>query len=481
MIRQLLAHTAAYTFANIVSRGTILVWLIVLPAFMSPADYGALGLIMTTASLVTMLVAAEVTQGLARYYPTAPQEERDGYSRTAWTFTIAMLAVAGVAALAFSPRLNQLLLGSPGYLPAFRLAIVYFALNTSFIFVQNQFRWDFRARDYTIVTLLFSVATLALSIGLAVLLPDALAGVLLGLVSGVAAGITLGAWRLRRTIGFEGDWAKLGRMLRFSVPLAVAGVALFVSTSASRYMLNGMLSLTEVGLFTWASQLAAIPALLLLGVQAAITPLVMKHHREARTPAILARSFETVVAGALCLCLAVGLFTPELVALLGYQSFAAAAPLVMILAPASLMFQLYVFCPGFAVRERTDLQLLVSVVTALAAVVLNYLLIGHMGLMGAAVGTFASSAIFFGCWFTLSGRLYPVPVRWVRLGLFALVTALCAAKSLWPVGGQGHMEVVSKLLIVATSGLTALACGLVSPGQLASIIEQLRTMRSDYG
>src|SRR5205085_147501 len=140
-------------------------------------------------------------------------------------------------------------------------------LNTSFVFVQNQFRWDFRPRDYTIVTLLFSLTTLALSIGLAAILSNALTGVLLGVVVGTAAGVATGIYRLRGTLGLEADWAKLRRMLGFSVPLAVSGAALFVSTYASRYVLNAMLSLTDVGLFTWASQLSTIPAILLLGIQ----------------------------------------------------------------------------------------------------------------------------------------------------------------------------------------------------------------------
>ena len=474
MIRQLITHTAAYTFANIVSRGTILVWLIVLPAFLSTADYGALGLIMTTAALVTMLVPLEVSQGLARYYSTAPQDERPGWSRTAWTFTTIMLTVAAAAGMFLAPWLNRLLLGQPRYLPEFRIAIVYFALNSSFVLLQNQFRWDFRARDYTLTTLLFSVTTLALSVGLAALLPDALEGVLVGLVIGAAAGVAVGTWRLRGTIGFQLDRAKLARMLRFSLPLVPAGVALFVSTYASRFILNDLLNLTDVGLFTWASQVANIPPLLLLGVQGAVTPLVMKHHADAGTPALLARSFETIVAGELCLCLAAGLLTPELIRLLGYSAFAGAGPLVMILAPAYLMLQLYVFSPGFAVAERTSLQLLVSIIAGASAIALNYLLIGRAGLPGAAFATLGSSAIFLGLWFTLSNPLYPIPVRWGRLGLLVALFAVCAGLSrILPAGAIAEALIV-KLVLIALLGGAALTLGFAHAGQFRLLLAQLR-------
>ena len=121
VIRQLIGHTAAYTFANIVSRGTILVWLIFLPAFLSTAEYGVLGLIMTTAALVNVLVPLEVTQGYARYYPTAPDREKRSYAATASTFTLAALAAPAGAAWLFAPWLNGLLLW--GAFTSFSLAV----------------------------------------------------------------------------------------------------------------------------------------------------------------------------------------------------------------------------------------------------------------------------------------------------------------------------------------------------------------------
>jgi O-antigen/teichoic acid export membrane protein len=251
--------------------------------------------------------------------------------------------------------------------------------------------------------------------------------VLVGLVLGAGSGVALGLQRLSPTLGIGIDPAKLKRMLSFSLPIVPGSVAILLSTYASRFIINDLLSLTDVGLFTWASQLAAIPALLLLGVQSALTPLVMKHHPDPQTKAIIARSFEVIVAVELLLCLGLGMFTPEFIRQLGYSRYSGAGPLVMLLAPAYLMLQLYVFAPGFAVAERTGLQLSVSIVGAISAVVLNYLFVTAAGLAGAAAATLVSSALFIGSWFVLSHRLYPVPVNWLRLGLLIAAAAACAA------------------------------------------------------
>ena len=267
MIRQLVGHSAAYTFANLASRGTIFVWLLVLPRFMSAADYGALGLIMTVVAIGAVVVPLEVSQGLARYYPTALENERRGWSKSAWTFTLLAVGLTCVASLVFAPALSRLLLGDH-YVSEFRFAAAYFALNTCFIFLQHQFRWAFRPRNYTLVTLTFAVASLLLSIGLAATLSNPLEGVLIGLLSGAAIGVAFAMISLRDVIGLGVDASKLSRMLRFSLPLMPAGIALLLSTYASRFILKDLLTLADVGLFTWASQLANIAPLLLLGVQA---------------------------------------------------------------------------------------------------------------------------------------------------------------------------------------------------------------------
>ena len=460
MIRELIGHSAAYTLSNLLARATTLVWLIVLPSFMPAADYGVLGLVITTAALVNVLVPLEVSQGLARYYATAPDGERQRWAATAWTFTLLTLISSGVMALALSPWLNRQLIGADSYLPCFRLALVYFALNTSFLFIQNLFRWQFRARAYTVATTAVAIMTLVLSVGLAVIVPNALGGVLTGLVTAMAVGIALSLFGLGGSPGIAIDRAKLRHMLQFSLPLVPASTALFVSTYVSRFIVNDLLTLTDVGLFTWASQLAIVPALSLIGVQGAITPLVMKHHAEPSTPAILARGFETTSAAALCLCVAVGLFAPQLISLLGYRTFAGAGPMVMVLAPAYLMLQLYVFAPGFAVRERTDLQLVVSLTSGVTSIVLNYVLIKAKGLEGAALATLASSLVFLASWIALSQQLYPLPVRWVRLGLFAFATVLVVIVAR-PLQQTTLAETAFKALLLGLLMLASWAAGLV--------------------
>ena len=85
---------------------------------------------------------------------------------------------------------------------------------------------------------------------------------------------------------------QLRAMLRFSAPLVPAGLAVFISLYINRFALNHFGSLEDVGHFGIGSRIAGLVALLILGIQAALTPLVYQHYREPQTPGQIARLFD---------------------------------------------------------------------------------------------------------------------------------------------------------------------------------------------
>src|SRR5687767_5466843 len=129
MLRRLLEQTIVYTVANIFARGTLVISLLVLPLFLTPEEYGVLGMVVALAALVSVTVPLEVTQGLARYYGSASASEKRAFAGTAWWLVVSLLGIAALPALVLAEPLCQLVLGDLRYLAAFRLAIAYFCLN----------------------------------------------------------------------------------------------------------------------------------------------------------------------------------------------------------------------------------------------------------------------------------------------------------------------------------------------------------------
>ncbi|MFL6861735.1 MAG: lipopolysaccharide biosynthesis protein [Allosphingosinicella sp.] len=469
MLGNLARQTAIYTVANLLARGAAVVALVVLPFFLSVAQYGALGLFLALAAILNVVLPLEVTQGLARHYGEADGVSKRLYAASAFWFTAAMVGLGAILGLVFARPLCIYLLGDAAELDAFRFAIPFFAFNSLFYFAQSQFRWEFRTVDYALVSLCFATLTLALSVAFAALMPAPLSGVMAGQALGAAASVALGAWRLRATIDAPPSRPHLARMLRFSLPLVPASVALMASLYGSRLILTRMMGMAEVGAYTFAGQFAAVAGFVLLGAQSSMTPLVMSHHHEEATAPTVARFFEIFSTLGLWVCLVFGLFAPEAVALLHRPGYGPAGLLVIFLAPASLFLQLYIFFPGFAVAKRTERQMAVSIASGLVAILCNWAFIAAFGLIGAAIGTLAGACLFLAAWVALSQPLYPIPVRWRRVLLAWAAGAAAAAVGL-TLPFPGLLAVAVKAALLAGVVLLTWKAGLVPVAGMARML-----------
>ena len=198
MIRTLINHSIVYGLTHTAARGTLLVSLLVLPAILAPADYGALALLTLAGNRAAVIVPLQVAQGLARFYGAAPSDAAKGeYASSAWWFTLASQLLFLAAGQAFAAWGTAALLGDQAYRSVFRIALLVMVLNSLFFFLQSQFRWAVRRGEFVTVTMIYSILTLALSIGLALASPDPLRGVVAGQAIGAAAAVLWGAWRLR--------------------------------------------------------------------------------------------------------------------------------------------------------------------------------------------------------------------------------------------------------------------------------------------
>lgn len=452
---QAMRQSAAYGTATILSRATLLVSLLVLPYLLTPRDYGALSMLVAVTALIVIIVPMEISQGLARHYAPAPEAQKKAYASSARSFLLIMLLAFLILGQLFAEPLCVLILGDTAFLLAFRIALVQMALYCLFLFHQNQCRWEFRTAEFVLISLVFAFLNLALSIGLAFMIDPPLVGVVLGQLLGTAIAAGLGAFGLRRSFVLAIDKPKLRELLSFSLPLVPASVALYANVYGSRLILNALSTLDDVGLYTLAAQIGGIATLGMVGVQMAITPLVMANHHKPETPAQLARLFEAFYGSSVVVCLLLGLFAPELIYFVGLPAFSASGPLVLILAPALLLAQMYVFAPGFAVAKKTLWQMWVSIGSAALGLASNFWLIPWFGIAGAAYATLVSGVSFLFLWFLFSQRLYPVPVRW------APIAAATVGGIALGVVGQSLGQIGLFLAIAAKIGVLGAAAALV--------------------
>lgn len=477
MLKAVLRDSLIYGLASILSRGLTIFLLPIYTRVMSPADYGVYDLLVTLVALANLVVALEVSQGLARYWAeTAEGAARIRFASTALLFTVCMyLGVCGLS-LIFSMPLTKLLTGDVVYVAAFRLGMAFIALNGLYYLVLNQFRWELRSREFALISLGYAVLTLCFALLFCVVLDWGLEGVLLAQIAATLICLLVALLRLKSSFKLAFDFLALRRMLVFSLPLVPSGIAIFTSLYVNRFALIQYTTIEEVGIYGLATRIAGLITLLILGVQAALTPLVYQHANQPETPGHIARLFSWFAAIALLGCLGLGLLAGELVQVFATADYTRAAPLVIILAPAMLLSQMYVFAPGIGIRKKTLYQLGVTLLAAATSVLANWLLVPVFGMAGAAWATLFSSVVFLWGWFWVSQRLYPVPYAWRQLALCLLAFLVCAlaGREIETLSQSLALELVLKAIVLLLLALMVIAFRLVPVTELQVGYRMLR-------
>jgi O-antigen/teichoic acid export membrane protein len=324
-------------------------------------------------------------------------------------------------------------MGQTGLHLAFQIGLVYIFVNGIFYLIQNQFRWELRSIHYAIISLTMAFVTAGVSLWLAYFLQWGLVGLLVGMLSGSAVASVLGLWWLRGSIQFRFSSVQLKEMLQFSTPLVFSGISVWVSLYVDRMMIMHFLTINEVGLYGIGHRLASTAALVMVGFQGALTPLIYAHYKDPNTPTQLEKIFRIFLLFALLIFLFLTLFASDILLIMTTPDFYGASIVVVYLVPSVLLSNMYIFSPGITIAKKTNIIFWINVVGGFINAGLNYLMIPIFGITGAGIATMISYAGIFIAYTIIGQRFYSIPHNWPPIFAAVVLAALIAAMlPLWP-------------------------------------------------
>jgi O-antigen/teichoic acid export membrane protein len=416
LIKFFVKDALIYTLYTVLSRGIGIFLLPIHTYIASPEELGVLDLFLVFGNIISLTVALEISQGVARFIPELSDvKQRLVYVSTALYFTSFMYALFFITASTFYVELNHFITGKGEYAPFFQLALVHIALNGFFYYLQNQLRYEGNSVGYAIVSVFYAATNLALAFVFGIVYDLGLTAILYSMIASVLLASLLGLFLLRKSLGLVFKLGPLKQLLKFSILLVPTSMLVFVSLYVDRYMINILLDLESVGHYGIAVRLASAASLVMIGFQIAITPLVYKHYNEPATPQSLAVIFKYFVVFAVFFFLVYSLVAEELLILLTTPEFYLVTNVIPLLVLALLFSNMYVFMPGIGIRKKTHLIFLISIFAAFINIVLNYFLIPIFGILGAALATAIGYFAAFLCFVFFSQKLYYVPHKWQGL------------------------------------------------------------------
>lgn len=414
MFRRLLRDSALYTLSSLLVRGLGFILLPMYVRLLSKRDFGTYDYITVLGFVVGVFVALEVAQGVMRFVAERPRgREHRPYVATAAWITASTYLVFVLSAVLLRDRVAETVLGDGvnGSLVV-QVALLYTAI--AFVYL-----WTAVARallrPWLVVSL--SVSSAALSGGLGLLLAitrnhsveDLVLGQLIGQSLVAVAGAVV--FRSSLAVGFDRRVAE--RLLRFSVPLVLSSVALTLSLYVDRLFVRELLGLEELAVYAVAARLAAGVALLTVGLQSALTPLIYSEAHKPETGARLASLFRWyALAGAFAVgC--IGLVSGPVISFVGGPGYELARLPLIVLSTAVVVQSGYSFFPGLYIAQKTWILAAIHVLALTTNAALNPVLINRWGVNGAALATLLSACLVLGLNYGLSQRYYPIGL-WSR-------------------------------------------------------------------
>lgn len=362
------------------------------------------------------MVRLGLDSGFFRIYYDVKEEDRARFAGTMAIFAAGVAFSVFALAWVFSAQISVALFEHPNGVLWVRL-VALDLLASSFVFVPFAlFRIEGRASLLSSFSLLRHAANTVLKVVL-VLLGHGVTGVL---ISDAAASILLAfllLFELRTRARPALEWPPLREALRFGLPKVPHSVLVQVLNLADRRILEGFVSLGEIGIYSVGNNFGGAMKFPLSAFEPAWQPFVFENAKKENGPREIALIATRMSIVFVVTALGLALLLPDVLVFVSRKpAYHAAAPVVPVIVLAFLFQGFFLLSSiGITITKEARYYPMITAAAASLNIVLNFALIPSFGIMGSAWATVAGYAVMALLGAAISNRLYPIPVRWPRI------------------------------------------------------------------
>ena len=456
-VSRLLGHASIYALGNISRQLVGFLMLPVYTRYLTPADYGVIGLMLFAISLIELGFGARLGLAIPKYY--FDNQDKDYKAKVVSTALIITGCVSTVTTIAIVMLREPISLGVFGtsqfgtIVGLFAVQILTQAMeNYALVYLRLQQRPWF----YISVSFAKLVVQLSLNIWLVVFLEMGVLGVAYSaMLSSSIFALLLLAYTLRH-VGWGFDSALARKMVIFCWPLWLAGFAGLYVGSANRYFLRIFSSLDDVGLFELAAKFGIILSVLIWEPFATYWEVErFKYYQQGNAEPVFQKVFLFISTLLVLAALGIAIFSGPVIRLMADQAFHRAAVAVPFLAFASVFRSLVAFTNfSFLVTENTRWISRNNYMTAIVITIFYLALIPVAGHVGAALAAMFASAVQFLIVHRAARRFYDMHISLKPLMKMLLVSVIgCFGANISLARDNILADITLKLLIFTFSSV----------------------------
>ncbi|WP_405574735.1 oligosaccharide flippase family protein [Winogradskyella sp. Asnod2-B02-A] len=440
--KSLFKQTFIYGLATVLPRmlGFILVPLYTNPEVLSVEEYGRVSFIFAYFVLFNVVLAYGMETAFFRFFNKEESQETVT-STSAISLVISSFALMGIAFL-FRNQISTLINIDLKYL---NLVFIILLLDALVIIPFAWLRATAQPMRYAVIKIFNVVINLGLNIFLLLYLKDLAEGnsffnglyipnyqiSYIFISNVIASGLTLLILlpfyaKLRLT--FDGVlWKK---MMRYALPVLIAGIAYSVNETFDRilleYLLPDDIANQQIGMYSACYKLALFMTLFATAFRLGIEPYFFSHSKTENPQKNYAKILEYFVAlGSVILLFVVvfaDLLKPYIILSEAYYEAMWIVPFILL---ANFCLGIYHnLSVWYKITDRTKFGAYISILGAIVTLVLNYVLIPIIGFKGSAIATLSAYSIMMLLSFYFGRKYYPVPYNLKKISLYLVVSIL---------------------------------------------------------
>lgn len=411
--QQMIKHSTIYAIGNISRQLVGFIMLPVYTHYLSPSDYGVIGLLIFLVSLFEIILGGHMFQAVPKFYHKERNvQEKNSVITTALLVTTVFSGISCALMSGFSENISRVVFGNTEYsiyVTIFSALILTHALEQYGLTYLRIVKKPWTYFNFSMVKLALQ---LTLNIITIVVLDWGLMGLALSsLISSILIAFLLVSYTLYQT-GFSLKRRIAKNILRFSWPLWLSGAVGLYIGSSNRYYIRIFSSLDDVGLFELAAKFGGIVMILIW------TPFSQYWQTERFSIAnqqnpypAYSLAFRLISASLITSGIGVVLFSRTIINIMSAEEFHPASDAVLFLVIAAIFQSLTIFNNfSFMYTERTLEVTKNNLFTAVAITILYFLFIPYFGFVGASLGYASGSALQYIYALRAGNRIYPLRI-----------------------------------------------------------------------
>lgn len=426
-MRAILKDTSIYAIGDLLTKGIGFFAILFYTHFLSQSEIGTYGYILVLVGFVHTFMILGADNAYARYFfEFKNHHERQLLTTTLFVWFGIWFITAIILPVLYSEEISRLLLKTDSYSFAFMMAFLSLPLKLFSLMSNQALRNEFKTKQFVIYN--FSTAFIALGSVLLLLNYSAygVGSIFIGMMIGDIIVLPFRFYAIKELLITQVDFSIIKKILSYGVPFVPASVAYWIFSSADRVMLEHMIGLESVGIYTVAVSLSVVMSLVARAIGQAWSPHAIKAYEENPEEAkiLYVRFFNILITIALFIILCASLVGKELIGLFFPPSYNDVFyPLLFLLIGIGFQITTQVTAVGISIAKKTIYFVYITFIVAVINIGLNYLLIPYFEETGASIATAFAYMLLTFVYAFVSQNIFKLPYnkKTMAIGFLGLI------------------------------------------------------------